>query len=238
MRNSGIVIAIAAAFALDCAPDPVAAHAIDTASVQGGNILYDQSGSPTSGAVSQNFDSAHDSFDTAVADDFVVGDSAGWDVVQFDFQTGSGPGTDLGAVTFDVMVFDDAGGLPAATTACAYSNLPGVLTNSDTALSVALPSLCHLQPGTYWISEMANLAWDDGLFIWSAGNPSPVIGLPGMLQNPGGGTGSTCTTWAPIVACNGGNGSNNLLFQVRGTVSDNDLIFCSGFRGLDCDDSI
>gem|GEM_PF-2495991 len=98
-----------------------------------------------------------------------VGDPAGWDVVQFDFQTGSGPGTDLGTVTFDVTIFDNAGSLPASTTACACSNLPRHPDQFRYRLVHTISEFRHLAPGIYWLSEVANPAWDDGLFIWSAG---------------------------------------------------------------------
>ena len=81
----------------------------------GGNVLYDQSGTPANGFPSQNFESAYDQYDAAGADDFVVTDAAGWDVSAFNFQATVG---DPSTATYDINVYPDAGGLPGASTVC------------------------------------------------------------------------------------------------------------------------
>src|SRR5690606_34754374 len=113
-----------------------------------------------------------------------------------------------------------------------YTDLVGTITGS-TALTVTLPSACHLDPGTYWISGVANLDFPvGGQFFWSNDDPANApIGNPGVFQNPGNGFGRDCTTWGTLAACNVGGSSNNFLFQVVGVVSGGgDCIFGNGFE--------
>ena len=80
---------------------------------KGGTILYDQTSSSFAGGyVDQNFSSANDPYDNAAADDFVV-TSGGWNVSQVNltaqYFNGSGPPD-----SFDVTIYQDAGGAPGA----------------------------------------------------------------------------------------------------------------------------
>ncbi|MGH8174620.1 MAG: hypothetical protein ACREPX_15880 [Rhodanobacteraceae bacterium] len=186
----------------------------------GSTVLYDQSGTVFNGAPSQNFSSTYDAYDNASADDFVVTDAAGWDVSAFNLQITIG---DPATATYDVNVYPNAGTLPGASTTCSYSALSGVVVGG-TSLSVALPSVCHLDQGTYWVSVIANLDFAvGGQMFWSDVDPSiPALNSPGVFQNPGDGFGTGCTSWAPLATCGGsspvGGGSNNFLFQVVGAV--------------------
>ena len=186
-----------------------------------GAVLYDQSGSAINGAPSQNFESSFDAYDNASADDFVVTDAAGWDVSAFNLQITIG---DPSTATYDVNVYPDAGGLPGATATCTYSALAGTVDGSNTSLSVALSSPCHLNQGTYWVSVIANLDFGvGGQMFWSDDDPgNAAFNSPAVFQNPGDGFGTGCTSWAPLASCGGsspvGGGSNNFLFQVVGAV--------------------
>lgn len=236
MRKSNIALGIAAALAVNGLLDPTTAAAQElrtTAPPRSappaklraptGSVLYDQPGAVFNGAPSQNFSAAYDAYDNASADDFVVTDATGWDVSQFNFVVSANG--DPSTATWDINVYPDASGLPGATPACSYSALAGTLTNSNTALALTLPTPCHLDPGTYWVSQVANLeAAVGGQMFWSDVDPGiAAINSPGVFQNPLDGFGLGCTTWTPLASCGGtspvGGGSNNFIFQVLGSVS-------------------
>lgn len=238
MRKSNIALGIAAALAVNGLLDPTTAAAQElrtTAPPRSappaklraptGSVLYDQPGVAVNGAPSQNFGSAYDAYDNASADDFVVTDATGWDVSQFNFAVSVSSGGDPSSATWDINVYPDASGLPGATPACSYTALAGTLTNSNTALALTLPTPCHLDPGTYWVSQVANLeAAVGGQMYWSDVDPAiAAVNSPGVFQNPLDGFGTGCTTWAPLASCGGtspvGGGSNNFIFQVLGSVS-------------------
>jgi hypothetical protein len=181
----------------------------------GGNVLYDQSGATANGFPSQNFSSTYDQYDAAGADDFVVGDAAGWDVSAFNFQISVG---DPSTATYDINVYPDSGGLPGGSTVCAYSAIPGVVDGTLTALSVALPTTCHLPPGTYWVSMIGNLDFVAGGQIFWSGDFRTGLGANAAWENPGGGFGIGCTTWTDNTTCLAGSGMTAAEFQVIGAV--------------------
>jgi hypothetical protein len=181
----------------------------------GGNVLYDQSGATANGFPSQNFSSTYDQYDAAGADDFVVGDAAGWDVSAFNFQISVG---DPSTATYDINVYPDSGGLPGGSTVCAYSAIPGVVDGTLTSLSVALPTTCHLPPGTYWVSMIGNLDFVAGGQIFWSGDFRTGLGANAAWENPGGGFGIGCTTWTDNTTCLAGSGMTAAEFQVIGAV--------------------
>jgi len=188
-------------------------------SPNGGGVLFDQSGSPVNGAPSQNFESSFDQYDAQAADDFVVTDAAGWTVSGFNFTTSlsTSPPGDPTTATYDIEVFPDNGGVPGATAACSYPALPGVLDGSQTALSVTLDSPCVLATGTYWISMVVNLDFAvGGQMFWS--DFTGGSGANGKWQNPGGGFGTSCSSWDDLAVCGVGGSQTAFIFQVLGTV--------------------
>ena len=186
----------------------------------GGNVLYDQSGTTVNGIPSQNFESTFDAYDTAGADDFVVTDATGWDISGFNFQispSASPPG-DPSTATYDIDVYTDAAGLPSGTTVCSYNALPGTVDPGITSLSVALPSTCHLDPGTYWVSMIVNLDFQVGGQIFWSTDLRTGLGADAAWENPGGGFGIGCTTWTDNATCGAGSGETTTEFQVIGAV--------------------
>ena len=190
-------------------------------SPNGGGVLYDQSGGVVNGAPSQNFESSFDQYDAQGADDFVVTDAAGWTLSGFNFQVSPGSGADPSTATYDIVVYGDAGGVPGPAVPCTYSSLPGVLDGTLTALSVTLDSPCVLGQGTYWISMVVNLDFlVGGQMFWS--DFSGSFGANSKWQNPGGGFGTTCSTWSDLATCGSptpvGGGQTAFMFQVLGSV--------------------
>lgn len=191
---------------------PVRSHA------SASTVLYDQSGTPSSGFPSQNFDSAHDAYDSAGADDFVVSDPAGWSVGAFNFQIDTSPQGDLSTATFDIDIYPDAAGIPDTATSCAYSALAGVVDANMTAVSVALPVPCNLPQGTYWVSMVANLDFTVGGQVWwELGPQIPGPGQNAVWRNPADGFSTGCTVWAEEAGC-WSTSFVAALFQVVGSV--------------------
>ncbi|HKE49151.1 MAG TPA: hypothetical protein VKB52_13895, partial [Rhodanobacteraceae bacterium] len=130
MRKSTIAIGIAAALSTQAFVTPTSADAAVKHKLQkasgptnvtrpqfkypahtsptGGSVLYDQTGTVVNGAPSQNFESTFDAYDSQGADDFVVTDAAGWTVSSFNFVISAT--SDPSSATYDIIVYDDAGG--------------------------------------------------------------------------------------------------------------------------------
>ena len=184
----------------------------------GDSTLYDQSLSGSAiGFISQNFtDFSSGAYNAQGADDFVVTDAAGWTVDQINvggvYFNGSGP-----ADSFDVQIYADAGGVPAAAPTCTYTALS--YTGSVPSFSIALPTPCVLPTGTYWVSAAANMAFGaGGEFGWNA-YTGFTLGAVAQWQNPGGGFATGCSSWSAMDVCLGQPGYNALSFQVVGHVS-------------------
>ena len=187
----------------------------------GSTVLYDQTAIASNGLVTQNFASASAQYDAAAADDFVVTDASGWTVNQVNvtglYFNGSGP-----ADSFDVNIYPDNGGVPAAAPICSDSGLTytgGSINPTYGPYTIPLSSSCTLPQGTYWVSVAANMAFTaGGEFGWGGYAGTPVPGANAQWQNPGGGLGTTCATWGDLATCLG-VASNSLVFQMLGHVT-------------------
>ena len=242
MRKSTIAIGIAAALSTPAFVSPTNANAAVKVKPQkasgpvhsqphfkypnnvrpnGSTVLYDQTGTVVNGAPSQNFESAFDAYDAQGADDFVVTDAAGWTLSAFNFVVSAT--ADPSSATYDIEVYPDNGGLPGASAVCSYPAATGVLTSGNTALSVALPTPCSLSQGTYWVEMVVNLDFGTGgQVFWSDYSPGGT-GANSKWQNPGGGFGTSCSTWSDLATCVGstspvGGGQTAFMFQVVGAV--------------------
>jgi hypothetical protein len=186
-----------------------------------GSVLYDQAGGGVvNGAPSQNFESSFDQYDAQGADDFVVTDAAGWTVSGFNFLVSAT--SDPSSATYDIVVLPDAGGVPGASPVCSYPAAAGVLDGTNTSLSVSLPTACVLSQGTYWIEMVVNLDFTAGGQVFWSDN-SAGSGANSKWQNPGGGFGTTCSTWSDLIDCGPssspvGGGQTAFNFQVIGAV--------------------
>lgn len=192
-----------------------AGAAASYAAPRGGSIvLYDQAGTGTNGAPVQNFEAAFDTYDSEVADDFVV-PAGGWTVDGLNFLTTAG---DSSSATFDVAIYPDAAGLPAGAPTCTYAGLTAVSGTGPLGgtVELVLPSTCVLPEGTYWFAATANLDFGTGGQIFWSNFAEPAIGNPGVFRNPGDGFGSGCTTFTPTPTCLVGGGQPNFIFQVIG----------------------
>ncbi len=191
-----------------------------------GTVLYDQSGTAENGAPVQNFQSAFSAFDAQGADDFIVTDAAGWDVSGFNFQVAfidqnGQPAQPPASIVYAIDVYADAGGAPGAAS-CSYPSVTGALNAGARNLSIALPAICSLTQGAYWVSMTPVFDYPPQSF-WSNASGA-AIGSAGVWRNPSGGFGTACSSWSELSMCitsssfSIGGGNPNYLFQVIGAV--------------------
>ena len=177
--------------------------------------FYDQtSNAGTTAIVSQHFEAGLDTFDSQVADDFVVPLGQTWTVERVNV-TGlyfSGPGP---AASVNVTFYLNSGALPgAALPGGTYTNLP--MTDTAGNFGIPLPSNLVLTSGTYWVSVQANMDFSPG-GEWGWVDRTVQSNSAAAWQNPGGGFGFGCLTWgARGVTCGIDPTTPDQIFQIVG----------------------
>ena len=173
---------------------------IDSHPIQsGGNILYSQNSDYAYSIISQNFTSGSlSSYDTAAADDFVVPKGKTWTVTRVDvagiYFKGSGPASSE-VITF----YKNNHGHPGKVV-----GKPMTVNCTDNAGSFACKiGRRKLAGGTkdtrYWLSVVANCDYNScGEWGWTQ---TSTHKNPGQWENPGGGLGTTCSTWNNTSSC-------------------------------------
>jgi hypothetical protein len=157
-------------------------------------------------------DHADDSLDAQAADDFTIGDGQVWRVQSVDV-LGAAPSSD--SHTASVTLLAEAGGLPALPV-FSESGIAVAGCCDFTAYLAAPPSL---RPGTYWLTVQTS---GGSPWQWQVHTPDATYGAPALWQNPGNGSGRSCTTWTPFIDCNlvaAGDGKD-LIFALAGTLTD------------------
>ena len=188
-----------------------------------GNILYDQtSGYDGTGApVVEYSDVTLRSFDSAGADDFVVG-AEGWSISGFNFLAFNAfddSGVQRITNLADVYVYADDAGQPSANPVCTSlgsTNAPSAYDSATTLTAITLNQPCVLAAGTYWVS----LAYEyDG----GASEYVPVYwglatsdnGTSALWREP---QGSQCADWTVLADCfDPSTSDRDYAFQVIGT---------------------
>jgi hypothetical protein len=180
--------------------------------------LYDQTADPApvpGGVTSQDFEPSNDAFDSMAADDFVVPPRETWSIDQV---VVVGEYTIVGpAEGFNVAFYADTGTLPGTPVAGAsFANAPYV--NDAGKFTITLPSTVMLTAGTYWISVQAKLDLSPtGQWFWD--NRASTVHSGAAWQNPGGGFGTGCSTWARKTTCLTTQNGPDQLFQIVGTAT-------------------
>ena len=200
---------------LKSAPSSQSAVAAQTPA--GATVLYTQTGAGTNGAPNQNFSAAYDSYDSELADDFIV-PAAGWGVNSVNFPITGSADADITVATWNITFYSDSAGIPgAADPGCTYTAQPGTgATAAGGTITVDLPTQCDLTAGTHWFSAQSNLDYAVGGQSYWSNFAAPAIGAPAMFRNPGDGFGVGCTTFTSVVTCGVGGGEPNLIFQLLG----------------------
>src|SRR3954468_2884970 len=175
--------------------------------------LYSQNDNDTGvGVVSQNFDSANDSFDSQGADDFTVPAGRTWKITGI-VVTGryfGGFGQSGPAASETVTFYKNAHGLPGLT------KNTQVVTGTDNGTGSFVIPLTRfgLKGGSngkrFWVSVQANMDFfPGGKWAWET-HPAQND-LSSMWQNPSDGWGIGCTHWMPTTTClAGGEGPDNM----------------------------
>ncbi len=183
---------------------------------QAGTLLHDQSGDGVPGAVvCQDYEAGFSGFDAQCADDFTVPAGPDWVIEQIDL-VGNLTALDLGAVpsfTVDLAVYADSSGTPGALVA-QMTETPVV---TGGTLTVTLTSPLRLDPGTYWMSVEANLAFGANENQWAWGVRKPGVVYDGLWRNPNGGWLTGCTSWGPFYSCLGVD-ADDFRFALRGSM--------------------
>ncbi len=175
------------------------------------NVLYDQNGDDSGIAtVSQNFESTFAIYDSFAADDFTT--TSKWRLREVDvtgaYFNGYGP-----AASEDVVIYQDDKGIPGKVVEEAL----GVAGNDDGfgSFVITLPKLKALKGHKkYWLSVVANCAFQGGCGQWGWENQTSVVNTPAQWENPNGGYG-LCPTWEDESACISGTPGDHM-FTLRG----------------------
>lgn len=176
-------------------------------------LLYDQTGNAgIDSIVSQNFESDFDDFDAEAADDFIVPAGSTWHIQQVValgiYFNGPGP-----ADSVNVTFYANSGSVPGAPI-CFYSNLTPIDTAGD--FSIILGTECVLTGGHYWVGVQANMNFDpNGEWGWD--EQTVQTNFESVWRNPGGGFGTSCSSFQPRVTTCGVGGAPDLGFQLFGT---------------------
>ncbi|HEY0231423.1 MAG TPA: hypothetical protein VGC55_09240 [Dokdonella sp.] len=188
-----------------------------------GNILYDQTlGYDGTGApVVEYSDVTLRTFDSAGADDFVVG-AEGWTISGFNFLAFNDfddSGVQHIANLADVHVYADDGGVPAANAVCTSlgsTDTPSAYDAATTLTAITLNQPCVLAAGTYWVSLAYE--YDGGVsqyvpVYWGLSVNSN--GASGVWRQP---QGTQCADWTALAECfDPPTSDRDYAFQVIGT---------------------
>ena len=163
-----------------------------------GDVLYDQyDNAGTTASSSQNFETALDQWDDAVADDFVVPDGVGWSIsgveVEGRFFNGSGP-----ADSVNISIYDNAVDLPGTLLA----SRPNLAFTGGSSFVVTVSPAIELGPGRHWLSVQANQSFaSSGQWGWL--DRTQQAGVAAAWENPGGAHGFGCAAWEVRGSCIG-----------------------------------
>jgi hypothetical protein len=190
---------------------------------KGSTVLYDQSGTLAANVIAQNFGD-FPTYSSQLADDFVVTDPTGWAVTSVVMQENTGSALAPADATFEVDIYADNGGMPAASPTCVRTGLVPSWDAEFTVATIPLDTECDLAQGTYWLAAVVQQDNSSGGEIFTGlGDTGSQFGTSPVWQNPGGAFGGACTSWTPIATCadlaaDGLTATDAMLFQVIGHV--------------------
>jgi hypothetical protein len=176
-------------------------------------VLYDQyNHAGASSTLSAKF-TDFSTFDSDVADDFVVPTGQTWNVQSIDadgvYFSGSGPATD-----WNVLFYADNAGLPGSVI---YTELHQPASQSGSTFSVNLPVPAILNAGRYWVEIQANMTFGtQGEWGWTG--RTVTSHNPAAWQNPGGAFG-VCGHWgSKAVSCGQDPSEPDQVYRLNGTL--------------------
>lgn len=190
--------------------------ATSAAKITGKSILFQNGTDDTGiGIVSQDFtDSGFDIYDAQGADDFKVPKGHTWKIKEVD-ATGvyfNGPGP---ADSETVTIYKNNGGVPGDV----VKSKTKVGTDTGGSFVIRLGKRgIKLTKGTYWLSVVPTMAFSVG-GEWGWETAGTQTGAPGQWQNPGGGLGTSCSTWGAVQTCIPSGEGPDFMFTLQGTSS-------------------
>jgi hypothetical protein len=178
-------------------------------------VLYDQNDSDSgNGFTSQNFEASFDAFDNQGADDFVVPSGVKWKVKQVNVTgvySNCTPPACGPAVSENVSFYRNAGGLPGAL----ITTQTVVGTDTAGSFAIKLSPAVKLPRGHFWVAVQINMDFGtSGQWYWEA--RTVQNNSPAAWENPGGGFGTTCSSWGAREACLGTTGTPDNMFTLYG----------------------
>jgi hypothetical protein len=186
-------------------------------SVGAQDVLYDQLAlGMVNGAASQNFETALNSFDIQVADDFDI--PAGtffWSITQIEVDGLYG---DAGyqAVSANVFFYNSTGTLPGTSFySAAFVPTAASLQSGDFVINLNPPAGL-ISGREYWMSVQANLDSAGTGRQWRWGLRTAQTGNAAALINPGNGWAYDCMVWKAIGSCNPATTEKDLQFRLSG----------------------
>jgi len=207
-------------------------------------ILYDQyNNAGTSATLSATF-TDFPTFNSDLADDFVVPAGQEWTVQSIDAD-----GTYFGGVgpanSFNVFFYTNNAGIPGTQI---YSATNRPWTQVGSTFTVNLPTPAVLTPGTYWVEIQANMT-DSCCGEWGWTDRTVQSNNGAAWQNPGGGF-AICMTWGrrgDPAGCNIDPGVPDQVYRLNGiscplpltyayTVTTGSYLAGSTNAGVNCDD--
>jgi hypothetical protein len=160
----------------------------------GGVVLYTQLDDPSGSAwTDQDFEAIYAAYSSEGADDFVVGDAAGWDLTTLNtpgLQSGGGSPSFV-----NHFFYADGGGVPGAV--LADCDFPGNASFTHNLGDIAADVTgCHTPAGSTWFSQSVRQDFVPfGQHYWAT--RLTAANTPAVFRNPGNGFGSGCLDWAP-----------------------------------------
>lgn len=195
--------------------NPFGQAGVGPASSASAIVLHDQTDQPGSNIVlSQFFPDLQKR--VRGADDFVIpAIDGGWNVQRVMVLGMYGPG-DRRAPNFDVVIYANRGGLPGGEVYRAAGIVAASDQNGALVFELSQPAL--LPPGTYWLSVVANMAYNPDRQLWAWLTRDVQNGFPYAWEDPDGLLQTPCVTWKPgaSVCRIGGGVDPDLLFRLEG----------------------
>ena len=148
------------------------------------------------GTPAQDFEAAFNIYDTEAADDFIIPAGGARSIISVEAVFTNPNGTAV------MNVYADAANSPGALVFS--ESFPGIVASPIMLISTTCPPL---DPGKYWLSLQMDQAFlVTGQAFWTTATEE-LGGTPWMVQNPGNGFASGCTTWADGAGCGFAGGS-------------------------------
>ena len=181
-------------------------------------VLYDQTSSPsaTGNSATQNFEAVYDTYDCQGADDFDVPGS-GWsvtNVVTPGAYSTTGHTAGVQPTSIHVTYYADAAGLPGAV----ICDLPTATFTESPVGTYTINAPCALSAGRRWVAVQPNLNFLGGGGQWFWTTRTVQSFNPSKWQNPGGGFGTSCATWANRATCLAQTEPDQI-FQILGSIA-------------------